>query len=221
MSEDSSSAGAGARREYQRRAARDEARIRETWGQGKLGTLAVALTPERQSTRAWGIGAIGEEKVGRHLDSIAGESVRVLHDRRVPGRTSNIDHIVVTAHGVWVIDTKRYKDKRPSLRIDGGIIRPRTEVLLVGGRDQTKLVDGVLAQVDRVAAVVGEVPVRGVLCFVDAEWPLIGGGFVTRGVEVLWPGKLLKLLQSPVAEACDVGAVAASLERVFRPSVRG
>ncbi len=113
------------------------------------------------------------------------------------------------------------KDKRPSLRVDGGIIRPRTEVLLVGGRDQTKLVDGVLAQDDRVAAVVGEVPVRGVLCFVDAEWPLIGGGFVTRGVEVLWPGKLLKLLQSPDVGGLDVGAVTASLERVFRPSVRG
>lgn len=56
MSEDSSSAGAGARREYQRRAARDEARIRETWGQGKLGTLAVALS---LSGRAPGPGASG------------------------------------------------------------------------------------------------------------------------------------------------------------------
>lgn len=40
------------------------------------------------------------------------------------------------------------------------------------------------------------VPVHGVLCFVEADWPLIGGAFTTRGVEALWPKKLYPRLQT-------------------------
>ena len=116
--------------------------------------------------------------------------MRVLHDRRIPGTRVNIDHIAVTRSGVYVIDAKRYKG-RPSLEVEGGILRPRVEKLLVGTRDQTKLVDGVLKQVEVVRGIVGDaIPVTGVLCFVEADWPLIGGAFTTRGVEVLWPRKL-------------------------------
>lgn len=32
--------------------------------------------------------------------------------------------------------------------------------------------------------------ITGVLCFVEADWPLIGGAFTTRAIEVLWPKKL-------------------------------
>ena len=66
---------------------------------------------------------------------------------------------------------------------------------MVGKRDRTSLVDGVLKQVDLVRDIVGpDVPVTGVLCFVEADWPLIGGAFSTRGVEVMWPKKLYKAL---------------------------
>ena len=36
-------------------------------------------------------------------------SIAVLHDRRIPGSKANIDHIAITAAGIWVIDAKRYK----------------------------------------------------------------------------------------------------------------
>jgi len=42
----------------------------------------------------------------------------------------------------------------------------------------------------------GDVPVHGVLCFVEADWPLIGGTFTTRGVQALWPKKLYPKLQA-------------------------
>lgn len=46
--------------------------------------------------------------------------------------------------------------------------------MIVAGRDRSKLVDGVLKQVDVVHGLVGDdVPVRGVLCLVEADWPLI------------------------------------------------
>lgn len=44
---------------------------------------------------------------------------------------------------------------------------------------------------------VNPVPVRGFLCFVATDWPLIGGSFTTRGVSVLWPKKLASLILEP------------------------
>jgi hypothetical protein len=41
-----------------------------------------------------------------------------------------------------------------------------------------------------------QVTVQGVLCFVEADWPLLGGSFTTRGVEVMWPKQLYPLLQA-------------------------
>lgn len=42
-----------------------------------------------------------------------------------------------------------------------------------------------------------EVPVQGVLCFVDADWPVFGGSFTINDVAVLWPKKLKTLLTEP------------------------
>jgi hypothetical protein len=212
MDDDRGVAGASARREHERRAARDEQRLRAEWG--RLGGLAVALTPEKNSTRSWSTGAIGEERVGQLLDRFDPSRVRVLHDRRIPGTRANIDHLVVTSDAVWVIDAKRYKGK-PQLVVEGGLFRPRVERLLVGSRDQTKLVDGVQRQVEIVEAVV-DVPVVGALCFVEAEWPLIGGSFSVRDVAVLWPRKLASRLSAQTSGGVDVAAVAASLSARFR-----
>jgi hypothetical protein len=50
--------------------------------------------------------------------------------------------------------------------------------LVVAGRDRTKLIDAVQRQVQVVRAALdaadGGVPVTGVLCFVDGQWPLFG-----------------------------------------------
>jgi hypothetical protein len=188
-------AGASARREFERRRTRREDRIRSE--HPKLGGLILALSDDPQTTRAWAQGARGEERLGLELDSLAVEGVAMLHDRRVPGTRANIDHIAVTANGLWVIDAKRYTG-RPTLKVEGGIIRPRVERLLVGRRDCTTLVDGVLRQVELVTAALtreaSPVEVRGALAFVDADWPLVGGAFTTRGIHVVWPKRLAKLL---------------------------
>ncbi len=186
--------GASARREFERRKARREKRIREK--NPKLGGLILALSDDPQSTRSWQTGAVGEERVGQRLNELATDSLRVLHDRRIPGSRANIDHLVVTPNGVFVVDPKRYAG-RPRLRVEGGLVRPRVEKLLVGSRNCTKLVDGALKQVELVKDLVGEdVPVHGVLCFVESDWPLIGGSFTTRGIDVLWPRKLYPRLQA-------------------------
>ena len=40
----------------------------------------------------------------------------------------------------------------------------------------------------------GDVPVHGMLCFVEADWPLFGGAFTISGVDVLWPKKAAETL---------------------------
>jgi hypothetical protein len=81
--------------------------------------------------REWERVAVGERRLGVRLDSLTGQGIVVLHDRRVPGSRTNIDHIAVTPTGVRVIDTERYQG-RPALRFEGGILRPRVQPLLVG-----------------------------------------------------------------------------------------
>src|SRR4051794_15040592 len=94
------------------------------------------------------------------------------------------------------MDAKRCKG-RPRLTVEGGLLGPRVEKLLVGTRDCTKVVDGVLKQMDVVLGVVGhELDVHGVLCSVEADWPRLGGSFAIRGVEALWPKKLYPKLRA-------------------------
>lgn len=211
-------AGSSARREHERRKAARERRIRER--HPKLGGVLLALSEDPQSTRAWAVGADGEERLGRRLDSVAGALVRVLHDRGIPGSRANLDHIVVCPSGVFVIDAKRYKG-RPHLRKEGGLFTPRREKLIVGTRDCTRLVDSALDQAELVrdALAAPDVEVGSVLCFVRADWPLIGGDFRTRGVYVTWPRKLASWLSRPgQLDEARISALQQRLVDAFPPA---
>jgi hypothetical protein len=201
-------AGASARREHERRVAKREDRIRKA--HPKLGGFILAVSDEPQSTRAWARGARGEELLAKRLDGLVDRGVLLLHDRCIPGTKGNIDHIAVSQAGVFVIDAKRYQG-RPQLRIQGGLLRPRTETLLVGRRDCTKLVAGIQKQVDLVRAAIStaefsDVPVRGMLCFIEADWPIIGGSFTTAGIDVLWPRKANEKITAAGSLASEIVA---------------
>lgn len=214
MEPDLGSAGASAWREYERRKQKREERIRAS--HPKLGGLILSLTDDPQSTRAWQSGAVGEKLMAERLKTLP-DSARALHDRRILGSRANIDHIVVSPAGVWVIDAKRYQGRRPSLRIEGGIVRPRVESLRIGGRNGGKLVDGLRGQVERVASALpgAKVPVSGVLCFLEADWPLIGGSFTVNGIEVVWPRLLVKKIRDAAPRKVEVDAVTSLLAAAF------
>jgi hypothetical protein len=116
---------------------------------------------------------------------------------------SELDHIAVTRAGVWVIDTKRYPEKKVEFRNGGGMFRT-DERLIVGGRDQTKLVDAMGWQVEPVVKVIREVDpevdVKPMLCFVDSTWGWFAKPLVVRGVVICWPAVLPALLgaQGPI-----------------------
>lgn len=167
-----------------------------------LGRLATAVTPkprvgpESQATRAWGEGAVGERRVAEVLAAYSG--ILALHDRRIPGTRSNIDHLAVTGAGVFVIDAKRYQGA-VEIRDRGGWFRYDPH-LYVDGRDRTKLLDGLERQCGVVRSVLegrghGRVPVTGVLCFVGSEWlRFFRRPLELRGIHLVWPGALEKLL---------------------------
>lgn len=65
----------------------------------------VGLTPED-------IGNVGEARTARRLGRLPGDDYTVFHDLTVvdsTGRTTQIDHIVVSRFGIFVIETKCYK----------------------------------------------------------------------------------------------------------------
>lgn len=206
-------AGASATREYERRQAKDLARheanvatakanIQSVFGTGFVGKVATFLavdeTPPRtrQSTKAWASGAIGEERVAARLDALDEVGIVALHDRRIPGTRANIDHLVVTPWGVWVVDAKHYAGKKVDFDVvDTFLGFGGRKRLLVGGRDRTTLVEGVEWQITKVQEVVGpDIDVSGCLCFVDAEWPLLLADFTVRDIQICWPKRLAKTL---------------------------
>jgi len=166
------SAGRSARAEHDRRAARREAEVRGRWGD-RVGGWVLKLNAEPQSTRAWAIGAWGEEKLAEALAGIDG--LQVLHDRRVPGTQGNIDHIAIAPAGVFVVDAKAYEGLI-EIRNYGWFWKPDWR-LTVGRRDKSKLARNMGWQVQAVIAALEAAgiepmpPVTPVLCFVDGRWP--------------------------------------------------
>lgn len=49
----------------------------------------------------------GEKAVGQYLDLLREKGTRILHDIR--GDTFNIDHVVISTKGIFVVDTKTYR----------------------------------------------------------------------------------------------------------------
>lgn len=232
------SAGRSARKEYERRSAKEAAKNQQridddrAWREATverrpvLGRVATALTPkptiapERQTTTAWKVGAEGEERVAEVLATATG--VEVLHDRRIPGTRANIDHLVVGPAGVFVIDAKKYKaDQAIDVRDVGGIFRT-DERLYLGGRDRTKLVDAMTWQIDLARAALGDefpdVPVHGVLCFIGATWGWRRKRKKCRGVIAVWPLGLPDLVTTPGPHTAQIEAIATHLRTALPPA---
>jgi hypothetical protein len=178
---DLGTAGRSAMGEYERRHGNREERIRRRWG--RLAGLVLALSEDPQSTRAWQRGSIGETKLAKTLARLDRDDIVVLHDRKVPGTRGNIDHLVICPAGVLVVDSKRYAGQVHTKDV-GGLFTRSDLRLFVGRRDCTHLAAAMAWQVAavRVAIDGNSTPVRPVLCFIDAEWPLFGGPKEFQGV---------------------------------------
>jgi len=95
---------------------------------------------------------------------------------------------------------------------------------LVGGRDRTKLLDGLDKQRAAVRAGLESfgipgVPVHTALCFVDGDWPLLAKPFVIREHFISWPKALYPRITvgGPLGEEVRQ-EVRAALERYLPPA---
>lgn len=213
-------AGHSARAEYERRAAKRDAAISERWGTGLKAKVVRSLSDEPQSTRAWAIGAAGEEKLAAELVKVPG--LRVLNDRRVPGSRGNIDHIVVAPAGVFVVDAKNHRGM-VEIRNRGWFLRPDYR-LTVGRRDCSAMADKMGWQVEAVmsalrsASVAPAPPVMPVLCFLEAEWPLFGAPDDFHGVRLEGPRSIKRLLtSSTILDAAAIERIASVISSSLPP----
>lgn len=198
-------AGGSAQQEYERRRAARERRVAER--HPHASGLLLGLTDDPQHVKSWQRGATGERRLGELLERDLPSGVHVLHDLCVPGNRANVDHVVVTARHVYVIDAKHYTGKIERVN-DGWAWRPEYR-LSVGGRDRTPLVTAMVNQsrlVSQVLARNGHAQsVEPVLCFVDGEWPLLARPFRVHDVTVTWPRALVKTIRDE-AIASERGA---------------
>ena len=212
---DAGTAGSSAEREYERRAAKRETRLKERFG-NRLGGFIVTVTDEPQSTRAWAKGARGERELAEALEGLA--DVVVLSDRRVPGIRGNIDHLVIAPAGLFVVDAKRYDG---SLRIrDKGGFFSTDERLYVGGRDCSRLADNMGWQAKAVETLLEsvdhKVAVTPVLCFIGATWPLLFPPDTYRDVRLEDPKSLRRLItKTKTFDAAEIARLARILARGF------
>jgi hypothetical protein len=212
---DLGSAGASGRREHERRKAQREAEVNER--HPRIGNVLLRLQDAPSHERAWATGSEGEEELGASLDKNCPE-VLVLHDRRMPRSQANIDHLAVSPSGVHVIDAKRYRGK---IVVKKPLFGP--ERLLIAGRDQTRLIDGLERQVGAVQSVlervgVPDVPVHACLCFLNPEGWLAASDLPifrtlgVRGFPLYIPRKLVKRLKQPgELDATAIRSLAESL----------
>jgi hypothetical protein len=97
-----------------------------------MALLAAAYTTwrffkVRKRMRALRQGRDGERVVGQYLDDRCASDTRIFHD--VPGSGFNLDHVVISPNGVFVVETKTISKPSPQSRVT-----IRGEQLLVAGR---------------------------------------------------------------------------------------
>jgi hypothetical protein len=220
---DRGQAGASAAREWKRRHERREASVRSQ--HKRLGGLLLTLCSDPHSTTAWAKGALGEQAIGNSLDRLSERGIAVLHDRRIPGSRANIDHLVISQAGVFVVDTKHYKGRVEQRDVGGWFTTDLR--LYVDGHDRTKLVAGTKPQVEAVRRALADreewrdMPVTVALLFMsDDNWSLLNIKPLRFGeVYALWGKALGKLIQSGgPTRTIDIPALERALAAALPPA---
>jgi hypothetical protein len=158
---------------------------------GVAFVLATRLWGRKQSTEAWAKGSQGEKQLADRLARLLPKGVVLIHDRRIPGTTANIDHIAVGPAGIFVLDAKNTSG-RVETRGSGRGRRSGPTQLFVRGCNRTNYLDGMEKQVAAVRtalgrASLGEVPIYPMIVLIGAEWGFPFRPLKVRGVWVGWP----------------------------------
>jgi nuclease-like protein len=124
------------------------------------------------------------------LDELATFGVVTFHDRRIRRSLCFIDHVVVAPSGVYAVDARPWS-RHVEMRERGHWLQ-RSERLMVGSRDRTRLANGVVKKASLLRGALRgfQIPVHPVLCFTDGDWPVWARPIEIRGATVMWPMEL-------------------------------
>ncbi len=113
-------------------------------------------------------------RVADYLDEIATDNAVVLHERKLPDAAGTIDHVVIAANGIWVIDSTNFAGRIGYRSTDW--VHPGDSDMRVGTRREAKLVQAMEVLTDAVRTLtepigMGAVPIRPAVCFTHSHWP--------------------------------------------------
>ena len=209
-------AGSSAQKEFERRHEKRERVLDQRFG--RFAGVVKFLADDPQSTRAWATGSEGERILAESLTRRIGDRAVLLHDRKIPRSSANIDHLAIASSGVWIIDSKKYNGSLQ--RRDKGGWRKIDYRVYVNGRDRSKLAKGLHKQEVVVRTALGDVdvPIHAALCFIDAEWNFFLKPFHVEGVLVTYGKKLAEMIAAsgPLSDD-DVLRVANILDVALPP----
>jgi len=130
----------------------------------KVGAFLARAFDMKTDERAWRVGANGEETVGSRLEKLTKHGWHVLHAVPVGKRGSDIDHVVISAGGVYTLNTKNHP---------GGRVWVGSRAIRVNGQPVTYLrnsqYEGQRAERLLSEAAGFPVPVRPVLVFLTGS----------------------------------------------------
>ena len=118
----------------------------------------------RRQVRALRLGRDGERAVGQILDGLRENGARIFHD--VPAEGFNLDHVVISTHGIYVVETKTITKPASDAKViyDGERVtvaglyaRPRSGT---AGHGRGELAGRPAEPIDRT-----RLPVRGVVVY--------------------------------------------------------
>ena len=85
-----------------------------------IGYSTFRMVKAVRRVRAMKLGRDGEKVVGQFLEDLRAKGAMVFHD--IPANGFNVDHIVISPKGIYVIETKTYskpKGREATVRYDG------------------------------------------------------------------------------------------------------
>jgi hypothetical protein len=161
--------------------------------------------------RALRQGRDGERVVGQALEDLRADGARVFHD--VPADGFNLDHVLVMAQGVFVIETKTWskRGKNPTISARGGRLYKDGVMVTPNPIDQARAEADWLRQMLK-DATAQDFTVRGVVLF--PGWWVEGVDTETKAKAWVLNPKALRAFLSKEANMLSAANVALAAHRI-------
>jgi Nuclease-related domain len=136
----------------------------------------------------WQDGATSESASGKAIDDEISETFGVaLHDRQL--NQGNIDHIVITNHGIAVVDTRTAR---------GTVRRLTQRSLYVGDVNYSRKIDQAAHLASQVRDAIGQwaddIEIAPMLCLLEPDWASTSPPFEVDSVSIVPVGRVVQRL---------------------------